>query len=66
MVLLVADMGAFFQFNNNSKNKKASVMEYENSLPSNLIQNWKDFVAMIKRLWQAYRISKEKITWSSW
>jgi hypothetical protein len=26
----IADMGAFFQFNN-SKNKKASVMEYRNS-----------------------------------
>ncbi len=32
-VAAIADMGAFFQFNN-SKNKKTSVMEYENSLPS--------------------------------
>jgi hypothetical protein len=33
-----ADMGAFFQFNN-SKNKKDSVMEYENSYHQNFIQN---------------------------
>ena len=44
----VTDIGAFFQFNN-SKNKKASVMEYENSLPSKFIQDRKDFVVRIKK-----------------
>jgi hypothetical protein len=38
----IADMGAFFQFNN-SKNKKASVMEYENSLPSKFYSKLKGF-----------------------
>jgi len=38
----IADMGAFFQFNN-GKNKKASVMEYENSLPSKLYSKLKGF-----------------------
>jgi hypothetical protein len=38
----IADMGAFFQFNN-SKNKKASVMKYENSLPSKFYSKLKGF-----------------------
>jgi hypothetical protein len=41
----IADMGAFFQFNN-SKKKKASVMEYENyenSLPSKFYSKLKGF-----------------------
>jgi hypothetical protein len=41
-VTAIADMGAFFQFNN-SKNKKASVMEYENSLPSKFYSKLKGF-----------------------
>jgi hypothetical protein len=38
----IADMGAFFQFNN-SKKKKASVMGYENSLPSKFYSKLKGF-----------------------
>ena len=41
-VTAIADMGAFFQFNN-SKNKRASVMEYENSLPSKFYSKLKGF-----------------------
>jgi len=36
-------MRAFFQFNNSKNKKKASVMEYENSLPSKFYSKLKGF-----------------------